>query len=60
MALHRGACPYLLLDAGFVGPYRRRWVGANRVGEREPVTYTAFFTSRCTARSWRIHAAASR
>jgi hypothetical protein len=39
------ACPYLLVDAGFADPYRWRWVGANRVGDREPVNYTAFFTA---------------
>lgn len=39
------ACPYLLIDAGFADPYRWRWVAANRVGDREPITYTAFFTA---------------
>jgi hypothetical protein len=38
------ACPFLLVDAGFADPYRWRWVGTNRVGDREPLTYTAFFS----------------
>ena len=38
-------CPYLLVDAGFADPYRWKWVGANRVGDREPVAYTGFFTA---------------
>jgi hypothetical protein len=43
---HRAAgCPYLLIDAGFADPYRWKWVGANRVGDREPASYTAFFTA---------------
>jgi hypothetical protein len=39
------ACPYLLIDAGFCDPYRWRWVGGHRVGEREPAGYGAFFTT---------------
>jgi hypothetical protein len=38
------ACPYLLVDGGFAEPYRWKWVGTNRVGDREPV-HTAFFTA---------------
>jgi len=38
------ACPYLLTDAGFADPYRWRWVGANRIGDREPAPYASFFT----------------
>jgi hypothetical protein len=38
------ACPYLLLDAGFCDPYRWRWVGGPRVGDREPGAYSAFFS----------------
>jgi hypothetical protein len=38
-------CPFLLVDAGFADPYRWRWVGGDRVGDREPVSYTAFFTA---------------
>jgi len=44
------ACPYLLVDAGFADPYRWRWVGSSRVGDREPMTYTAFFTSQSASR----------
>jgi hypothetical protein len=39
------ACPFLLVDACFADPYRWRWVGGNRVGDREPVPYSAFFTA---------------
>ena len=39
------ACPYLLIDAGFADPYRWRWVGGNRVGDREPTAYVSFFTA---------------
>jgi hypothetical protein len=38
-------CSYLLVDAGFADPWRWRWVGRNRVSDREPVSYTAFFTA---------------
>jgi hypothetical protein len=46
------ACPYLLMDAGFCDPYRWRWLGdqhagvraAERIHDREPVNYGAFFT----------------
>jgi hypothetical protein len=43
---HRAAaCPYLLIDAGFADPYRWRWIGENRIGDREPATYASFFTA---------------
>lgn len=46
------ACPYLLMDAGFCDPYRWRWLGDQQVGaragerihDREPITYSTFFT----------------
>lgn len=46
------ACPYLLMDAGFCDPYRWRWLsdqpvgvlGSERIHDREPITYNAFFT----------------
>jgi hypothetical protein len=38
------ACPFLLIDAGFADPYRWRWVGDDCVGDREPLSYTAFFS----------------
>ncbi len=38
------ACPFLLIDAGFADPYRWKWVGANGVGDGEPLPYAAFFT----------------
>jgi hypothetical protein len=39
------ACPYLLIDAGFADPYRWRWVGGHRVGDREPAAFASFFTA---------------
>jgi hypothetical protein len=39
------SCPFLLVDAGFADPYRWRWVGSDRVGDHEPVTYTSVFTA---------------
>lgn len=39
------ACPYLLIDAGFADPYRWKWVGANGVGDREPIAYGSCFTA---------------
>ena len=39
------ACPYLLVDAGFADPFRWRWIGSNRVGDREPLSYTGFFSA---------------
>ncbi len=39
------SCPFLLVDAGFADPYRWRWVGQSHVGDRDPVTYTSFFTT---------------
>ena len=46
--------PYLLVDAGFADPYRWKSVGNNLAGERvcdrEPVTYTAFFTAAGAAK----------
>jgi hypothetical protein len=39
------ACPYLLVDAGFADAYRWRWVGANRVADREPAVFATFFTA---------------
>jgi len=44
------ACPFLLVDAGFADPYRWRWTGGNRVGDGEPISYTAFFTAATAAR----------
>ncbi len=37
-------CPFLMLDAGFSDPYRWRWVGEHRVGDREPDAIAAFFS----------------
>ncbi len=39
------ACPYLLIDAGFADPYRWRWLGGDRIGDREPAAYASFFTA---------------
>jgi hypothetical protein len=39
------ACPYLLIDAGFADPYRWRWIGGDRVGDREPAASGSFFTA---------------
>lgn len=44
------ACPFLLVDAGFADPYRWRWVAGDRVGDREPVSYGAFFTTAAAAK----------
>lgn len=44
-----GACPFLLVDAGFADPYRWRWAGGNRVSDQEPVSYGAFFTAPAAA-----------
>jgi hypothetical protein len=41
---HRAAtCPFLLVDAGFADPYRWKWAGGYRVGDREPAGHTALF-----------------
>jgi len=39
-----GACPYLLIDAGFTDVDRWRWAGGHRLGVCEPATATSFFT----------------
>ncbi len=44
------ACPFLLVDAGFADPYRWKWVGANCVGDREPLPYATFFTGNSAVR----------
>ena len=38
------ACPFLLVDAGFADPYRWRWVGGHRIGDREPAALAPFFS----------------
>ncbi len=43
-------CPFLLIDAGFADPYRWKWVGANCVGDREPLPYATFFTGNSAIR----------
>jgi hypothetical protein len=43
-------CPFLLVDAGFADPYRWRWVGGHRTGEREPTSFGTFFTAPRTSR----------
>jgi len=43
-------CPYLLIDAGFADPFRWKWVGANQVFDREPVTSAALFTASSATR----------
>jgi hypothetical protein len=44
------SCPYLLIDAGFADPYRWRWVGGHRIGDREPAAHASFFTAPGTTK----------
>ena len=38
------ACPYLLMDAGFADPQRWRWIGTQRISDREVTAFAAFFS----------------